>query len=112
MMVAGYESMVSSYEFVVSSYESAESLFGRENLSTDMTEIGNQRLTRAGIFLRRTNRKQDVRVYSYDRPIESRPCGYILTTDQSKAGRAGVFSRRTNGTILPLKWSSPGRQQS
>eukprot|EP00959_Pyramimonas_sp_CCMP1952_P424736 8896329-Pyramimonas_sp.AAC.1 len=35
---------------------------------------------------------------SRDRPIRRRKRGYILTTDQSDAGDAGIFSRRTNRT--------------
>eukprot|EP00976_Prorocentrum_cordatum_P117005 1196241-Prorocentrum_minimum.AAC.5 len=59
-----------------------------------------------GIFSRRTNRMQDARVYSHDGPIGrstrsptpgwSLRTGYILTTDQSDAGHAGIFSQRTN----------------
>eukprot|EP00976_Prorocentrum_cordatum_P113281 1195673-Prorocentrum_minimum.AAC.4 len=44
------------------------------------------------ISSRRTNRTQGVRVYSHDGPIGCRACGCLLTTDQSDAGRAGVFS--------------------
>eukprot|EP00959_Pyramimonas_sp_CCMP1952_P137621 2880303-Pyramimonas_sp.AAC.1 len=33
-----------------------------------------------------------VRVYSRDGPIGRRKCGYILMSDQSDAGRAGIFS--------------------
>eukprot|EP00959_Pyramimonas_sp_CCMP1952_P062331 1303165-Pyramimonas_sp.AAC.1 len=39
---------------------------------------------------------QDVRVCSHDGPIRCRTCGYVLTTDQSDAGRAGMFSQRTS----------------
>eukprot|EP00959_Pyramimonas_sp_CCMP1952_P229237 4793114-Pyramimonas_sp.AAC.1 len=35
-------------------------------------------------------------VYSHDGPIGRRTRGYILTTVQADAGRAGIFSRRTN----------------
>eukprot|EP00959_Pyramimonas_sp_CCMP1952_P395306 8283097-Pyramimonas_sp.AAC.1 len=54
----------------------------------------------AGIFSRRTNRTQEVRVYSHDGPSRRGKCGYILTTDQTDAGSAGIFSRRTNRTHL------------
>eukprot|EP00976_Prorocentrum_cordatum_P067112 1178594-Prorocentrum_minimum.AAC.1 len=51
-----------------------------------------------GVFSRRTNRTQEVWVYSHDGPIIRRKRGYILTTDQSYAGSMGIFSRRTNRT--------------
>eukprot|EP00959_Pyramimonas_sp_CCMP1952_P123727 2586808-Pyramimonas_sp.AAC.1 len=47
----------------------------------------------AGIFARRTNLTQEVRVYSHNVPIRRRKYGYIRTTYQ--AGSAGIFSRRT-----------------
>eukprot|EP00959_Pyramimonas_sp_CCMP1952_P217000 4538408-Pyramimonas_sp.AAC.1 len=34
--------------------------------------------------------------YSHGRPISRKTCRYILTADQSGAGRAGIFSRQTN----------------
>eukprot|EP00976_Prorocentrum_cordatum_P077522 1182722-Prorocentrum_minimum.AAC.1 len=43
-------------------------------------------------------RTRDARVYSHGGPIRRGTCGYILTADQSDAGRAGIFSRRTNQT--------------
>eukprot|EP00959_Pyramimonas_sp_CCMP1952_P131885 2757456-Pyramimonas_sp.AAC.1 len=52
----------------------------------------------AGIFSRRANQTQEVRVYSHDGPIRHRNRGYILTTDQSDAGSEGIFSRRTSQT--------------
>eukprot|EP00976_Prorocentrum_cordatum_P078313 1183058-Prorocentrum_minimum.AAC.1 len=39
---------------------------------------------------------QATRVYSHDGPVRRRPHGYILMTDQSDAGHAGIFSWRTN----------------
>eukprot|EP00976_Prorocentrum_cordatum_P102767 1193201-Prorocentrum_minimum.AAC.1 len=65
---------------------------------------------RTGTFARRTNRTQDARVYSHDGPFGRRTRGYILTTDQSdagRAGRAGIFSRRTNRT-LGIAWHCAG----
>eukprot|EP00976_Prorocentrum_cordatum_P094901 1189969-Prorocentrum_minimum.AAC.3 len=59
-------------------------------LTTDQSEAGC-----AGIFSRRTTRRQDAWVYSHDGPIGGRMRGYILTTDQSEAGCMGIFSRRT-----------------
>eukprot|EP00959_Pyramimonas_sp_CCMP1952_P453024 9467562-Pyramimonas_sp.AAC.1 len=50
------------------------------------------------MFSRRTHRTQDARVCSHDRPIGRRTRGYVLTTDPSDAGRAGILSRRTNRT--------------
>eukprot|EP00959_Pyramimonas_sp_CCMP1952_P311530 6519846-Pyramimonas_sp.AAC.1 len=44
----------------------------------------------AGIFSRRTNRMHKARVYSHDGPIGCTKRGYILTTDQSDAGRAVI----------------------
>eukprot|EP00976_Prorocentrum_cordatum_P090858 1188282-Prorocentrum_minimum.AAC.1 len=41
---------------------------------------------------------QEARVYSHNGPIRRSKRGYILTTDQSDAGSAGIFSRRTNQT--------------
>eukprot|EP00976_Prorocentrum_cordatum_P069813 1179698-Prorocentrum_minimum.AAC.1 len=38
------------------------------------------------------------RVYSHDGPIRRSKRGYILTTDQSDAGSVGMFSRRINQT--------------
>eukprot|EP00959_Pyramimonas_sp_CCMP1952_P109179 2283336-Pyramimonas_sp.AAC.2 len=35
---------------------------------------------------------------SHNGPIRRRKRGYILTMDQSNAGSAGIFSRRTNQT--------------
>eukprot|EP00976_Prorocentrum_cordatum_P074343 1181481-Prorocentrum_minimum.AAC.5 len=52
---------------------------------TDQSDTGS-----AGIFSRRTNRTQEVRVYSHDGPIGHRKCGYILTTDLSDTGSAGI----------------------
>ena len=46
----------------------------------------------AGIFSRRTNQTQQAQVYSHDGPIRRRRRGYILMTDQSDAGDAGIFS--------------------
>eukprot|EP00959_Pyramimonas_sp_CCMP1952_P259237 5419605-Pyramimonas_sp.AAC.1 len=43
-------------------------------------------------------RAQDARVYSHDGPIGRRTHRYILTMDQSDAGRTGIFSRWTNRT--------------
>eukprot|EP00976_Prorocentrum_cordatum_P107433 1194640-Prorocentrum_minimum.AAC.3 len=43
-----------------------------------------------------TNQTREVRVYStHNGPIRRMKCGYSLTTDQSDAGSAGIFSRRT-----------------
>eukprot|EP00976_Prorocentrum_cordatum_P041654 844633-Prorocentrum_minimum.AAC.1 len=39
---------------------------------------------------------QEARVYSHGGPIRCRKHRYILTADQSYAGNAGIFSRRTN----------------
>eukprot|EP00959_Pyramimonas_sp_CCMP1952_P475272 9504095-Pyramimonas_sp.AAC.1 len=50
----------------------------------------------AEIFSQRTNKTQEARVYSPDGPIRRRKRGYILTTDPSDAGSAGIFSRWTN----------------
>ena len=44
---------------------------------------------------------QEAQVYSHDGPIRCRKRGYILTTDQSDARSAGIFSRRTNHYLLP-----------
>eukprot|EP00976_Prorocentrum_cordatum_P036122 735000-Prorocentrum_minimum.AAC.1 len=41
------------------------------------------------------------RVYSHDGPIGRRKRGYVLTTDQSDAGHVGIFSRRTDRTVVP-----------
>eukprot|EP00976_Prorocentrum_cordatum_P000907 18332-Prorocentrum_minimum.AAC.1 len=46
--------------------------------TTDQSDAGG-----AGIFPRRTNQMQEVRVYSHDGPIRCRKCGYIPMTDQS-----------------------------
>eukprot|EP00976_Prorocentrum_cordatum_P030725 625339-Prorocentrum_minimum.AAC.2 len=51
---------------------------------------------------------QDARVYSHYGPIGRRPRGYILTTDQSDAGRAGILSRRTNRTQAARVYSHDG----
>eukprot|EP00959_Pyramimonas_sp_CCMP1952_P463111 9484353-Pyramimonas_sp.AAC.1 len=51
-----------------------------------------------GMFSRRINQMQEARVCSHDGPIGHSKCGYILKTDQSDAGSAGMFSRRTNQT--------------
>eukprot|EP00959_Pyramimonas_sp_CCMP1952_P418854 8774216-Pyramimonas_sp.AAC.1 len=40
------------------------------------------------------NRTQDASEYSHDGPIGRRTRGSILTTDQSDAGSAGIFSHR------------------
>eukprot|EP00959_Pyramimonas_sp_CCMP1952_P263774 5516480-Pyramimonas_sp.AAC.1 len=53
---------------------------------------------------RRTNQTQDAREYSHDGPIRRRTRGYILTTDQSDARRAGLLSRRTHRTQDP-EWN-------
>eukprot|EP00976_Prorocentrum_cordatum_P054900 1107751-Prorocentrum_minimum.AAC.1 len=45
-------------------------------------------------------------VYCHDGPIRRRKLGNILTTDQSDAGSAGIFSRRTNETIKAKDSSS------
>eukprot|EP00976_Prorocentrum_cordatum_P036446 741566-Prorocentrum_minimum.AAC.1 len=45
-----------------------------------------------------TNQTQDAQVYSHDGPIGRGTRRYILTTGQSDAGRASIFSRRTNRT--------------
>eukprot|EP00976_Prorocentrum_cordatum_P011831 238320-Prorocentrum_minimum.AAC.1 len=42
------------------------------------------------------------------RPIRRRKCGYILTTDQSDAGSAGIFLRRTNQTQEVRVYSHDG----
>eukprot|EP00976_Prorocentrum_cordatum_P085399 1186071-Prorocentrum_minimum.AAC.1 len=92
-------------------------------LTTDQSDAGS-----AGIFSRRTNQTQEARVYSpdgpirltltcspacrsarrrtsavysHDGPIRRRKRRYILTTDQSDAESAGIFSRQTNQTCLP-----------
>eukprot|EP00959_Pyramimonas_sp_CCMP1952_P008529 178339-Pyramimonas_sp.AAC.1 len=39
---------------------------------------------------------EEARVYSHDGPIIWRRRGYILTTDPSDGGGAGIFSRRTH----------------
>eukprot|EP00976_Prorocentrum_cordatum_P042901 869765-Prorocentrum_minimum.AAC.1 len=39
---------------------------------------------------------QEARAYSRDRPIGCRKRGYILVTDQSDSGSAGMFSRWTS----------------
>eukprot|EP00976_Prorocentrum_cordatum_P118099 1196411-Prorocentrum_minimum.AAC.4 len=57
---------------------------------------------------RRTNQTQEARVYSHDGPIRRRRRGYILTTDQSDAGGAGIFSRRTNQTQEARVYSHGG----
>eukprot|EP00959_Pyramimonas_sp_CCMP1952_P051602 1078418-Pyramimonas_sp.AAC.1 len=47
---------------------------------------------------------QETQVCSHDRPNRYRKHRYTLTTDQSDAGSAGIFSRRTNRTqALNLK---------
>eukprot|EP00976_Prorocentrum_cordatum_P062787 1176855-Prorocentrum_minimum.AAC.3 len=51
---------------------------------------------------------QEARVYSHDGPIGRRKRGYILTTDQSDAGGAGIFSRRTNQTHEVRVYSHDG----
>eukprot|EP00976_Prorocentrum_cordatum_P072084 1180576-Prorocentrum_minimum.AAC.2 len=48
-----------------------------------------------GCALGREERSQ---VYSHNGPIIRGTHGYILTTDQSYAGRAGIFLQRTNRT--------------
>ena len=48
------------------------------------------------------------REYSHDVPIRRRKHGYILTTDQSYAGSAGIFSRRTNRTQRAWVYSHNG----
>eukprot|EP00976_Prorocentrum_cordatum_P045789 924602-Prorocentrum_minimum.AAC.1 len=39
---------------------------------------------------------QEEQVYSHDGPIGCRKRRYILTANRSDAGRAGIFSRRTD----------------
>eukprot|EP00976_Prorocentrum_cordatum_P073505 1181122-Prorocentrum_minimum.AAC.1 len=58
----------------------------------------------AGMFSRWTSqtqeaRTQEVRVYSHDGPIRRRKCGYVLTTDQSDAGSAGIRTNMVNKHI-------------
>eukprot|EP00959_Pyramimonas_sp_CCMP1952_P089383 1869740-Pyramimonas_sp.AAC.1 len=50
----------------------------------------------------------DEGVYSHDGPIRRNTRGYILTTDQSDAGRAGIFSRHTNRTQAARVYSHDG----
>eukprot|EP00976_Prorocentrum_cordatum_P052751 1064175-Prorocentrum_minimum.AAC.1 len=45
-----------------------------------------------------TNQTQEARAYSHDGPIRRRERGHTLMMDQSNAGSAGIFSRRTNQT--------------
>eukprot|EP00959_Pyramimonas_sp_CCMP1952_P358464 7505548-Pyramimonas_sp.AAC.1 len=85
-----------------------QQLRGQQPLRAPHSDAG-----RAGIFSRRTNQTRDARVYSHDgrrklkRSAAPRPataastnqhgtCGYTLTTNQSDAGRAGLFARRTH----------------
>eukprot|EP00959_Pyramimonas_sp_CCMP1952_P300640 6288582-Pyramimonas_sp.AAC.1 len=51
---------------------------------------------------------QEARVYSHDGPIRRRKHGYILTTDQSDAGSAGIFSRWTDRTQEAWVYSHDG----
>eukprot|EP00959_Pyramimonas_sp_CCMP1952_P430333 9013505-Pyramimonas_sp.AAC.1 len=68
-----------------------------------------------GIFSRWTKQTQEAWVYSHDGPSGCRKHGkrgYILTMDQSDAGRMGIFSRRTNQTqsyVLKGWWRTNAR---
>eukprot|EP00976_Prorocentrum_cordatum_P071937 1180520-Prorocentrum_minimum.AAC.1 len=55
-------------------------------------------MKRGYILTTRTNWTQESWAYSHDGPIGRRKRGYILTTDQSDAGSASIFSRQTNRT--------------
>eukprot|EP00959_Pyramimonas_sp_CCMP1952_P196580 4110201-Pyramimonas_sp.AAC.1 len=52
----------------------------------------------AHILTTRTNQTQEAWVYSHDGPIRRGKRGFILTTDQSDTGSAGIFSQRPNQT--------------
>eukprot|EP00976_Prorocentrum_cordatum_P094900 1189969-Prorocentrum_minimum.AAC.2 len=58
---------------------------------TKATDEGPDKVA-GGAVREATNRRQDARIYSHDGPIGGRMRGYILMTDQSEAGRAGIFS--------------------
>eukprot|EP00976_Prorocentrum_cordatum_P100921 1192418-Prorocentrum_minimum.AAC.3 len=51
------------------------------------------------------NKGSILNVYSHGGPIRHRKRRYILTTDQSDAGSAGIFARRTIGAhICEIVW--------
>eukprot|EP00976_Prorocentrum_cordatum_P062779 1176847-Prorocentrum_minimum.AAC.5 len=52
--------------------------------------------------------KQRYKDDSHGGPIRRRKRGYILTADQSDAGSAGIFSRRTNQTQEAWVYSHDG----
>eukprot|EP00959_Pyramimonas_sp_CCMP1952_P308452 6455354-Pyramimonas_sp.AAC.1 len=65
---------------------------------------------RAGAQLcsRWINRTQGAWVHSHDGPIGRRARRYVLTMDQSDAGRAGILSRWTNQTQGAWVYSHDG----
>eukprot|EP00959_Pyramimonas_sp_CCMP1952_P446365 9345594-Pyramimonas_sp.AAC.1 len=58
--------------------------------------LGPSALKERRLHRERTNRTQEAWVYSFNEPIRRKKREYIPVTDQSDAGRVGIFPLRTN----------------